>query len=164
MNRNPFKSKLVPPEKPLPPEQSHDWGVKKWKSRNGQISVTPEFVAEVRRLGGLGLTLTQIHQFFGLTYDVWLGKCKKYPEIEINMLEGKAEKIGIASGKLWEHIEKGNLSAIIFFLKTQARWRETDNITIPEGEGGKGAFPPITLTVNDPVEAAKIYQQIMIGS
>ena len=155
------------PKPPVPKETPAEaerilWGPRAWKNKQGKIPVTKDFLAEVKRLGGLGLTRTQVHQFFGVVDSTWTAMNKKHPEIDALMNEGKAEKIGIASGKLWEAIEKGNLSAIIFFLKTQGRWRETDPSA--DGNADKPAFPAITLTVNDPIEAARIYQQIMIGS
>ncbi len=125
--------------------------------------VTPEMISKVEHLGGLGLTREQIHNYFGMSSEAWQKRVESSPELEMVMKGGLSKKIEIASGKLWEHCLKGNLTAIMFFLKTQGRWRETDR----PGENGEAIpqkFPPITLTVHDPVEAAKIYQQIMSGS
>lgn len=137
---------------------------KEKKIKEPRLPVTAELLANIKKLGGLGLTKQQICNYYGYSLTGWDAKTAKHPEIDTAMKQGRSEKISIASGKLWEAIERGNLSAIIFFLKTQARWSE--NSPPPDGDGdqGKPAFPAITLTVSDPVEAARIYQQIMIGS
>lgn len=146
----------APIEKPDEPKEK--------KIKEPRLKVTPEVVEHIRKLGGLGLTKSQICNYYGFSLAGWDLKTAQYPEIDIAMKQGRAEKISKASGKLWEAVERGNLSAIIFFLKTQARWSE--NSPDPDGNGlpEKPAIPSITLTVNDPVEAARIYQQIMIGS
>lgn len=46
------------------------------------------------------------------------------PELEA----GKAEGIKIATGQLMKSIKQGNVASIIFFLKTQAGWREVQRI------------------------------------
>jgi hypothetical protein len=124
--------------------------------------ITPETLECVEYLSGLGLTQTQIHDFFGIGNNAWYERKKDYPELEIAFARGKAQTIGRVSGKLMEKIESGDLGAIIFYLKTQARWR--DGGMGGSDEGGDKPISALTITVNDPVEAAKIYQQIMIGS
>jgi hypothetical protein len=134
------------------------------KERLPRLLVDKTFLDHVHKLGGLGLTRLQIAYYYGHTESQWSAKIKKHPEIDIAMREGKANRIEKASGYLWEWIEKRDKASIMFFLKTQAGWREAAPI-IEDGEkDSKPTFPAITLTVNDPIEAAKIYQQIMIGS
>lgn len=135
----------------------------KRKRKPKRAVVTPEMIAEVKRLAGLGLTNVQLGGLYGMSDETWVQRVKEHPELAEAVRLGKSETLGKVTGKLMEAIERGNLAAIIFFLKTQGRWRETDHAG-DNGSGDKPPFPAITLTVNDPVEAAKIYQQIMIGS
>ena len=137
---------------------------KEKKKRLPRLVVDAQLIAEVKKLGGLGLTFTQIGYYYSHNPDQWREKVKKYPDLEVAMRQGKAHKIKLASSKLWDLVEKGNIAAITFFLKTQGGWREASPIVNDDEKSSKPLYPAITLTVNDPVEAAKIYQQIMIGS
>ena len=136
----------------------------KKKARLPRLLVDEALLAHVHKLGGLGLTRMQIAHYYGHTVDQWDDKLKKHPELDIAMREGKSSKIETASGYLWEWIEKKDKASIMFFLKTQGGWREAAPIVEDGEKDSKPVFPAITLTVNDPIEAAKIYQQIMIGS
>lgn len=128
--------------------------------------VTEDLIAHVRKLAGLGLTITQIHDYYGVTDKTWLKLRKKHPQLELAQKQGRSVNHEYVAGKLRKKIEQDNLGAIIFYLKTQAGWREKEYNN--EGGNPNGTSTPkvsaVTLTVNDPVEAAKIYQQIMLGS
>ncbi|MBI2624766.1 MAG: hypothetical protein HYW70_00280 [Candidatus Nealsonbacteria bacterium] len=52
------------------------------------------------------------------TYYEWL---KKYPDFVKQIEEEKKQQIEYVESKLYEAIQKGNLTAIIFFLKNRAR-------------------------------------------
>lgn len=130
------------------------------------IVITPAIIQHVRKLAGLGLTINQIHDYYGLSDKQWLKLRKKHPMLELAMKQGKAVNCEWAAGKLRHKMEQGNLGAIIFYLKTQAGWREKE-YNIPNGPSGDGELPKvpsIVLTVNDPIEAARIYQQVMTNS
>lgn len=142
---------------PQPPEKPD-------KIKLPRLPVDQKLLDHVEKLGGLGLTQTQIAYYYRHTARQWQYKVGKHPELDAAMKSGKASKIEQASGKLWELIEKNNTAAIMFFLKTQAGWREAAPLDDDGEKDSKPVFPAITLTVNDPIEAAKIYQQIMIGS
>ena len=131
------------------------------------LEITDDIVAHVRKLAGLGLTVQQIYNYYGMSDKTWGKKRKRYPELELAMKQGRAVNIGWASQKLREKMEAGNLGAIIFYLKTQGGWREKEYNNDNGNQGGDGELPKvpsIILTVNDPIEAAKIYQQIMTAS
>lgn len=117
-------------------------------------------VEEVERLAGLGMTRQQIHYFFRMGEEAWSTYEKRRPELVTAMAYGRSRQQAKVMGKLNEAIERGNLSAICFYLKTQCRWRETDR---PGEEGGERAPLPVFVfrTLKDPVEASKIYQQMM---
>lgn len=129
-----------------------------------KFNVTPEIIKEVEILSGRGLTQEQTYQYYGISKDCWYDSVKRHPDLGVAFKKGKAKTISLVSGRLMKLIEQNNLSAIIFYLKTQGRWSEQLVFDEDDGTCSKPAFPAITLTVNDPIEAAKIYQQIMIGS
>ena len=78
--------------------------------------------------------------------------------------EGKAKTLELVVGKLMEKVLQGNLSAIIFYLKTQYRWSEhtTFSGTFKNKAGALTKTPPLANV--DPTEAAKIYSEIMTGA
>lgn len=131
--------------------------------RNFRFSrVTKPIIEEIRRLAGVGMTKTQIHYYYGRTPDEWATVEKQNPNIEQAMREGKSMMGYRVMNKLYAHIEKGSLSAMFFYLKTQFKWSE---LTVDgKNHDGAAAQPTLSLTINDPVEAAKIYQQIMTGA
>lgn len=127
-----------------------------------KFAVTEDILKEVKLLAGVGLTQQQIHQYYGLQHTAWHGYTKRHPELYQAIENGKAKNIAFVAGKLMDAIRKGNVSAMIFYLKTQARW--SDHSTLEVKGDDKGPLPALSLTVNDPVEASKIYQKIMLGS
>lgn len=50
-------------------------------------------------------------------------KCLQYPKLESMIKEKQEETLDIAESKLLELIKQGNITAIIFFLKTQGKGR-----------------------------------------
>lgn len=131
-------------------------------SRNVQFEFTEDILKEIEVLAGRGLTNEQIFNYYGVGKNFWYESKQANPEIDKAFQRGKSKTISMVSGKLMEKIRQGNLSAIIFYLKTQARWSEHSTLGIEGGDKPTGA--PLVITVNDPVEASRIYQQIMIGS
>ena len=125
--------------------------------------LTPEILKEIEILSGRGLTNEHIAHYYGISTGHWFEQIKKHPEIAVAFHAGKAKTISFVTGKLMEQVKRGNLTAIIFYLKTQARWRETNHEPTP-ADGDKPAPGQLTISVTDPVEAAKIYQRIMTGS
>ena len=122
--------------------------------------VTPEMVEEVKVLSGRGLTQEQIHRYYGWSKDVWYARCKEHPELRDGFYQGKAKTISFVAGKLMELVKKGNLSAIIFYLKTQGRFSEHNLADVPYHDGSIANILPKGI---DPVEASKVYQQVMLG-
>ena len=131
-------------------------------ARNGN---TPTFMPEekdfkeVEMLAGLGLTKYLIQNYFGHSKDVWAKAEKRTPELKKAFNRGQAKTIGVVSKKLYELILMGNITAIMFYLRTRAGWSEKYN---PELDCNV-TEPAISISVTDPIEAARIYQQIMKG-
>jgi len=131
-------------------------------ARNGN---TPTFIPddeqikEVAILAGLGLTKYLIQNYFEVSKDVWAKAEKRNPDLRKAFNRGQAQTIARVSEKLHELIMKGNITAIMFYLKTRAGWSEKYD---PEQDCNV-VEPTIAINVTDPIEAAKIYQQIMKG-
>jgi len=82
-----------------------------------------EDVAKVYELSSR-LTKTQIADYFKISFSTLREVEKRQPEVTEAYKTGKAEQIHEVVGHLLEQCRKGNIAGIIFYLKTQANWRE----------------------------------------
>src|SRR3990167_10617526 len=78
----------------------------------------PKFVPDttvvqcVENLAGRGLTKEQIASYLGISYDTLNQRSKEYPDFSAAIKRGKAKAIRFVTGKLFELIECGNVTAI----------------------------------------------------
>lgn len=128
-----------------------------------KLQVTPEFLKKVADVAGHGLTVPQTAAYFGISIGDWLTYCKESPAIDKAMQMGKAHQIYLCASKLLEHVEKGSLSATMFYLRTQANFNELAGSKL-EGLPSPEDSSKLPELVKDPIEASKIYQQIMTGT
>ena len=80
-------------------------------------------MAQVEALASV-LTLEQMSDYFGIARNTFNAVCERQPEVLEHYKKGKAKAIGNVAKNLLTIANKGNLTAIIFYLKTQAGWRE----------------------------------------
>lgn len=118
-------------------------GPKPWKP-------TPEDLAKIRLYAGLGATHDNIGALMGRSADT----LNKHPAAREALAAGKAEVLTKVAGKLVEAALKGNLTAAIFYLKTQGGWRETNRI---EHTGADGEAIAISSGMTAK-EAAELYR------
>lgn len=78
----------------------------------------------IRLYAGLGLTQEQIASLVGKSVDSLTRHARK--ELD----DGKAETIAKVAGNLVQKALKGDTASAIFYLKTQAGWRETSNVNL----------------------------------
>ena len=104
-----------------------------------RIVLTPEQIDQVEKLAAV-LNQQQIADYFGFSEDTFLAMKKRDPEVLRAYKRGKAKAIGTIGGNLINQAKDGNVTAAIFYLKTQAGWKETQEVTVPEG---------ITVTIVD---------------
>lgn len=120
-------------------------------------------VEETQILAARGLTIEQIRGYFGIKHTIWYELCDKYPDLADACFYGKSKGIAMAAGKLMELVKAGNLGAIIFYLKTQARFSEYYNVAALQKEDKANALT-LDGKVMDAVEASKLYQQVMLSN
>jgi hypothetical protein len=97
--------------------------------------LTPEQVIEVGALAAV-LSQEQIADYFGIARNTFTAICERQPEVLEQYKKGKARAIGTVAKGLVKQAMDGNTSAAMFYLKTQAGWRET---SVQEITGKDGA-------------------------
>lgn len=80
-------------------------------------------MAQVEALASV-LTLEQMSDYFGIARNTFKAVCERQPEVLEHYKKGKAKAISNVAKNLLTIANEGNLTAIIFYLKTQAGWRE----------------------------------------
>ena len=92
-----------------------------------KITLDDKQVAQVEALASV-LTLEQIADYFGVARNTFTAICDRQPEVLEHYKKGKTKAIANVAQNLIKQAQDGNTTAIIFYLKTQAGWRETTDI------------------------------------
>lgn len=110
---------------------------------------TDDQLSQVAKLAGYGLTQAQIADWFGV-HDRTLRKWMEADDaIAAAYKTGRAKAIDTIASKLYERAKEGDNTAAIFWLKTNAGWRETNRTELTGADGG-----PIQAETHtsDPIE------------
>jgi len=83
-------------------------------------------LAKVESLAANGLTQEQIAAALGISESTLHKRKQENTEFTAAIKRGKAKGIALVTNKLMESIKGGNMTGMIFFLKTQAGWKETN--------------------------------------
>jgi hypothetical protein len=106
-----------------------------------KIVFTAEQIAQVEALSAV-MSKQQISDYFGISSTTFREIEGRQPEVSDAYKKGKAKAIGAIGQSLVKQAREGNLGAQIFYLKTQAGWRETD--------ADNGTREPITINIVKP--------------
>ena len=106
----------------------------------------------------------QLHTMVGTTQsdiarvlDIDEKTLRKYYRDELDLAKAKAN--ATIGGALFNKAKTGDTAAMIFWMKTQAGWRERTDINHTSEDASMSPKPGITAI--DAIEAAKQYQKIM---
>lgn len=94
------------------------------KGKGGRPKWIPPDPEKVESLAARGLTLQQIAHCLGISYQTLNEASKEYVEFAEAIKRGKDKGISIVANSLFEAAKKGNVTAMIFFLKCSAKWKE----------------------------------------
>jgi hypothetical protein len=94
------------------------------KRGRGKPRWVPPDPDKVEALAARGLTLEQIAHCLGICYDTLNETKKRHADFADAIKRGKAKGISIVTNALFEQVKKGNVTAMIFFLKCRAEWKE----------------------------------------
>ena len=90
-------------------------------------TLTPDQVEQVGKLASV-LKLEDIADFLGISDDTLRRRMHEDPNILRAYKSGKQRAVAGVATSLLQQAREGNTTAMIFYLKTQAGWRETQNI------------------------------------
>jgi len=99
---------------------------------NTTIVLPDDQIAQVAGLAAL-LSLEQMADYFGVCRKTFLEIRKRQPEVDTQYNLGKAKGIGMVAKGLLQQAQEGNVSAAIFYLKTQAGWKDTTAVEVSGG-------------------------------
>ncbi len=101
------------------------------------FTLTDAQKAEVETLAAV-LTAEQVADYFGIGRRTFYSMMERDEEIAARYKRGKAKAIGVIAQGLINKARSGDTTSMIFFLKTQAGWRETLHVKAPERRPGDG--------------------------
>lgn len=91
-------------------------------------------IALVSKLAGV-LTYEQLADLFGIAQRTFDNIRERQPEVNAAYKRGRAEIIGKVAQSLVQDALDGDTTSRIFFLKTQAGWRETTRLDHTSSDG-----------------------------
>jgi len=97
------------------------------------------------------LTLEQIADYFRVFRKPLQNMRQRNNELDTLYKKGKAKSINKVGSSLMENCLSGNVTAQIFYLKTQGGWRETDR---PVDDGAQNLN--ISFSVREPVGDVRV--------
>jgi len=90
------------------------------------IELDQQQVQEVETLAAV-LTQDQMADYFGFSSRTFRNMMKRDERVFSAYKKGRAKAIGLVSQSLLASATRGNTTAAIFYLKTQAGWREQES-------------------------------------
>ncbi len=99
------------------------------------LTLTDAQKAEVETLAAV-LTAEQVADYFGIGRRTFYTLMQRDGEIAARYKRGKAKAIGVIAQGLINKARSGDTTSMIFFLKTQAGWRETMQVAAAEADPG----------------------------
>ena len=124
--------------------------MEKKKNKGGRPprSLTPEQVSQVEALASV-LSLEQVADYLGMSKTTFYAIMERDPAVCERYKKGKARAIGAVAQGLLKKARDGDTTSAIFYLKTQAGWKEGLDKQIIEhtGPGGSAITPAVIQLV-----------------
>jgi hypothetical protein len=96
-------------------------------------------VAQVETLAAV-LSKGQLADYLGITEKTFRAVEQRQPEVATAYKKGKAKAIGTVAKGLLAQAREGNTTAAMFYLKTQAGWREQKQVEIVEDNNARNVL------------------------
>ena len=112
----------------------------------------PAQMAEVETLAAV-LSAEQMADYFGIGRTTFFALMGREPEIAERCKRGKARAIGTIAQTLISKARAGDTASMIFYLKTQGGWRETQAVEVSGPQGASlsadSAFDKMKQRLNE---------------
>ena len=82
-----------------------------------------------------GLTQQQIADSLGISVSTLYGRKRESEEFEEAIKRGKAKGVALVTNELMKQVKSGNVTAMIFFLKARAGWKEKNEVDLTNSDG-----------------------------
>lgn len=112
------------------------------KTGRPEIVLTEEQIARVETLASV-LRVEQIADYFGISHRTFYEIMQRDPRVFANYKRGKAMAVEGVASNLVAKCHSGDVPSMIFYLKTQGRWKENHD------------QPEVTVNVNTMSESQK---------
>lgn len=96
--------------------------------------LSDEQLAQVEALGSV-LSIEQIADYFGIAKNTFYAIMERQPDVSERYKKGKAKAIGSVAKGLLQKAQSGDTASAIFYLKTQAGWKETQKLDHTSSDG-----------------------------
>ena len=103
------------------------------------VELTGDQLIELKALATV-LNKAQVADYFGICENTLRAIEKRQPDVSAAYKKGRVDQILDMGGNLVQLAKEGNVAANIFYLKTQAGWKESE----PEAQ----EIPAINITVD----------------
>ena len=97
-------------------------------------TLTDEQRTQVEALAAY-LSQEQIADYFGIGKTTWFAMLQRDDDLSERYKRGKAKAIAAVAQGLLQKARKGDNAASMFYLKTQAGWRETNQVDHTSSDG-----------------------------
>lgn len=104
-------------------------------------TLTADQRAQVEALAAY-LSQDQIADYFGISRPTFAAMIERDNDISLRYKKGKAKAIGLVAQGLLQKARNGDTASAIFYLKTQAGWKET-NVQEHTGKDGTALQAPV---------------------
>ena len=112
------------------------------------ITLSPDQVHEVETLAAL-LSVQQIADYLGIARSTFFALLERDPDIARRYRRGKAKAIAHVANSLLQKARSGDTTSMLFYLKTQAGWRETAALEVMAPDAADlviaGSMGPVVL-------------------
>ncbi len=93
-----------------------------------------EELAQVEALASV-LTTEQIADYFGIGRTTFYQVMERQPDVSVRYKKGRAKAVGNIAQSLLKKAQTGDNAAMMFYLKTQAGWKETQKVDHTSSDG-----------------------------
>lgn len=120
-----------------------------------RIDLTEEQIEMCAKYAAVGLNLNQMAALCDVSTTTFDEILKREPHIARAIEKGRSRGIGKMAQTLFQQAEGGNTTALIFYLKTRARWAEARE---PE------EVRAITLSVDNVGELSRVARSALMSN